>query len=119
MAKGSVRSSMILIAAGERLEVYRSLQDVPGELREKLLDATNRSESATILIADKRGREEIAKAVQGLPEAVRLRILEAWREDVEESLPPPLRFRHLRWLRWLLAGAAALICWLALEAGSK
>lgn len=47
--------------------MYRSIKDVPPPLRSKLIQSTNGSNSATILIADRKGREEIARAVRRLP----------------------------------------------------
>jgi hypothetical protein len=32
---------------------------------------------------------------------------------LEKALAPPLKFTWLRWVRWLLPIAAAVICWLA------
>jgi hypothetical protein len=45
----------------------RSLEDVPAALRTKLLESTNGLNSATILIADRKGKEELARAVRRLP----------------------------------------------------
>jgi hypothetical protein len=57
--------------------VYRSVDDVPGALRRQLLKSTNGPHSATILIADRRGRREIARAMRGAPAPVRRRIQSA------------------------------------------
>ncbi len=46
--------------------VYRSMEEVPHPLRSKLLKSTNSANSATILIADRRGREEIARVMRSL-----------------------------------------------------
>ena len=62
---------MVLISVGETEAVYRSVKDVPAPLRRKLLKCTNGLNAATILIADQRGREEIARAMQNLPSSRR------------------------------------------------
>jgi hypothetical protein len=49
--------------------MYRSMEEVPDLLRTKLLKSTNSPNSATILIADRRGRKEIAKVMRSLPGA--------------------------------------------------
>jgi len=46
--------------------MYRSMDEVPDPLRNRLLKSTNSPNSATILIADRRGRQEIAKAMRSL-----------------------------------------------------
>jgi hypothetical protein len=43
------------------------VKDVPPRLRTRLLKSTNGGNSATILIADRRGRVEIARALRKLP----------------------------------------------------
>ena len=65
--KGVVKTSTILISAGEMRSVYRSVEEVPDLLKQQLLRSTNGLNSATIVIADREGRKEIAKAIRNLP----------------------------------------------------
>src|SRR5437773_3428672 len=67
--KGVIKSSTILISSGETRTVYRSVEDVPDRLKRQLLRSTNGLNSATIVIADRQGRKEIAKAIRSLPAA--------------------------------------------------
>src|SRR6202035_1174646 len=55
-------------------QVYRSVSEIPDRLRKELEESTNSFNSATILIADRRGREEIVKALNGLPSSLRSRL---------------------------------------------
>jgi predicted amidophosphoribosyltransferase len=64
---GLFQTSTVLISAGGADLVYRSVDEVPARLRTQLLKSTNGANSATILIADQRGRKEIAKAMRKLP----------------------------------------------------
>src|SRR6185503_10935638 len=66
-AKGLVKTSTILISSGESQTVYRSVEEVPDSLKRQLLRSTNGLNSATIVIADRQGRKEIAKAIRNLP----------------------------------------------------
>ena len=59
---GMMKTSTILISANDTEGVYRSVQEIPEALRKKLLRSTNSVNSRTILIADRRGRQEIEKA---------------------------------------------------------
>jgi hypothetical protein len=43
------------------------VDEVPARLRQRLLKTTNGANSATILIADRKGRKEIDKAMRKLP----------------------------------------------------
>ena len=61
------QTSTVMISSGGADVVYRSVDDVPARLRSRLLKSTNGSNSATILIADRRGRKEIARAMRNLP----------------------------------------------------
>jgi len=54
--------------------VYRSVEEVPARLRSKLLKSTNSVNSATILIADRQGRKQIARAMRGLPSPIQRRL---------------------------------------------
>jgi hypothetical protein len=64
---GVFQTSAVLIAAQGADRVYRSMEEVPRPWRNKLLQSTNSSNSATILIADRRGREELARVMRNLP----------------------------------------------------
>jgi RNA polymerase subunit RPABC4/transcription elongation factor Spt4 len=91
---GLYQTSTVLISAGDSDLVYRSVEEIPVRLRTKLLKLTNGRNSATILIADRRGRREIAKAIRNLPG-------EAHRRLVAGSAPAPPA--------WLTPGRKKLI----------
>jgi hypothetical protein len=92
--------------------VYRSVDDVPAKLRTRLQRSTLSGNSGTILIADRAGRRQIAKALEAFPEAARSGVSRAI------SGRPPAR-RRRRWaillpaLGLLLALVASLAFWLA------
>src|ERR1700704_3477176 len=66
-SSGLFQTSTVLISTNGADLVYRSVDEVPARLRTKLLRSTNGANSATILIADRRGRREIARAMRNLP----------------------------------------------------
>jgi hypothetical protein len=75
------------VAAGETQAVYRSLKELPVELRRRLRRATNGANSGTILIADKRGREQIARAMRQLPaEQERQAAGRGWSPRVQQGI---------------------------------
>jgi hypothetical protein len=119
MQRVTVKTSTIFIAKGTKTRVYRSVQDVPAQLRKELEDSTNGFNSATILIADRRGREEILQALNGFPSGLRSRLASSLAPNPPNKvLPPPLSvrvFRYLRrnWAEILLPGAVGVIVWLA------
>lgn len=74
-ASGLFQTSTVLISSGGGRMVYRSVEEVPVKLRGKLLRSTNGANSATILIADRRGRKQIARAMRNLPSQAQRRII--------------------------------------------
>jgi hypothetical protein len=122
MHRFTLKTSTIFIAKGRKTRVYRSVKDVPQRLRRELEESTNGFNSATILIADRRGREEIVRALHGLPSALRSRIAPSLKaEPAPAAAPPPrtvppvVRFVQRNWMRIALPGVAALAAWAALS----
>ncbi len=123
MAVLTAKSSTIFVATGEGTSVYRSLKEIPAPIRRKLHQSMQGMHSATILIADKRGRDELIRALQGQPSNVRCRLLEAHRNQQQKSQPVPeshpgkrLRLHSLRsWLELLLPVAVGASLWLFIE----
>jgi len=99
--KGIVKSSTILISAGETQNVYRSVEEVPDSLKRQLLRSTSGLNSATIVIADREGRKEIAKAIRNLPAS----------ENPAEPSPKKLRPTLLHGIGIVLLFAAAVLIW--------
>jgi hypothetical protein len=66
---GVYRTSTVLISKGGGGHVYRSVDEAPERLQAQLRRSLNSANAATILIADRRGRQEISKALRGLPGA--------------------------------------------------
>jgi hypothetical protein len=112
---GAVKRSLVLIASGKTRAVYKSVKEVPEPLRRQLLKSTAGLNSATILIADRRGREQITRAIRSLPPAMQGRLLRLILGD--EAKPPARQFRlHplvLRTAAAILTGAASWLIWLA------
>ena len=85
MAQLTARSSTIFISAEGETKVYRSVNDVPEHLRKRLVASTQGVNAATILIADKRGREELVRALQGRPSGLQCRVVETLRSRKSEA----------------------------------
>ena len=85
MSRLTLKSSTIFISVGNKTEVYRSVDDVPPPLRKKLEQSTNGINSATILIADRKGKEEIVRAIRGLPSSLRSRLTSSLRNEARKE----------------------------------
>lgn len=119
MHRVTVKTSTIFIAKGGKTRVYHSVNDVPLPLRKQLEDSTNGFNSATILIADRRGREEILRALSGMPSGLRSRLaisLSSSQESMRKpsrKLWPAVEFLRRNWAEVLLPAAVGVIVWLA------
>ncbi len=112
----TARSSTIFISTENGTHVYRALGDVPAHLRRRLVESTHGLNSATILIADKRGREELVRALRGDPSDVHSRLVESLRcrqeppPNTEVSAPATSSVRN--WLEFLLPLMVGASVWL-------
>ncbi len=114
MPRVTVKTSTIFISVGDKTKVFRSVEEVPPPLRKKLEQSTNGINSATILIADRRGREEIVKAIRGLPSSVRSRLAGSLvsKDRPKPESPVSERAFWRNWAELLLPGAIGFIVWL-------
>ena len=119
MSRVTLKSSTIFISVGNKTEVFRSVDDVPPPLRKKLEQSTNSINSATILIADRKGKEEIVRAIRGLPSSLRSRLSATLRHEArQETSKVPNRLTAL-WQDWaeiMLPAVIGLAVWLLFTA---
>jgi hypothetical protein len=108
---GVFQTSTVLISTERANHVYRSVDEVPARLRNRLLKTTNSANSATILIADRRGRKEIDKAMRKLPANSQRRIVHSLLGG--EPVADPLGWLTPALRRWIAIGVAALAVLLA------
>jgi hypothetical protein len=120
MHRVTVKTSTIFIAKGDRTKVYRSVNEVPPRLRKELEASTNGFNSATILIADRRGREEIVRVLNGLPSNLRTRLASSLVERKPATQAVPRRtavvgFIVRNWVEILLPAAVGVVIWMAFK----
>jgi hypothetical protein len=127
MAHLTAKSSTIFISADGETKVYRSVEDVPEPLRKRLVESTHGVNAASILIADKRGREELVRALQGRPSDLQCRVVETLRSRKSEASASPQkasrwsqplwqRLRSLRtWVELLVPVAIGASLWFFIE----
>lgn len=120
MALVTAKSATIFIGTAGSTKVYHSVSDVPAPLRRRLHETTQSPTSATILIADKRGREELIRALQGEPSNVQCRLAETIRirhsEKAAIQKQSSSRKSARRWLELLVPVAIGASLWFLVDA---
>jgi hypothetical protein len=109
--RGTVKTSAILIADGRRTLVYRNVDEVPPELRRKLAESTAGSNAATVVIADRRGAQELLRAnIRALIEE-RLAAAPRFGALVRDDVVQTARFLRAHWLGFTVPMAAGFALW--------
>ena len=115
--RGTVRTSMILIAAGKRVRVFQRMEQLPASLRRKLVKSTSGANAGTVLIADRRGAHELiranAKALVEQPPERSGGFVALLREDFNQAL----QFMRAHWVLCCGGGVLAGVLWWALTSG--
>lgn len=62
MERGTVKTSAIFVATREGTEVYRTLEEIPAPLRGKVAKLTTDENATTVVIADRRGVQELLRS---------------------------------------------------------
>ncbi|HYP13976.1 MAG TPA: hypothetical protein VEQ63_08625 [Bryobacteraceae bacterium] len=87
----TIKTSTIFVTVGRHTHIYRSPKDMPPEIREKVKRTTSGTNTYTILIADRKGREKLM------------------RKRAEKRQPPPARGNALKVRRHWLELALVII----------
>ena len=113
-----LRTSTILVSVGNKVRIYRSAKQMPEQLRRRLEKTTTGTNSATILIADKRGREEILRAVRGRKEGLAAPIYNAVTRPfstVAAKSRADWLMAARRWAPLWVSAAAGAVVWCLLQ----
>ena len=109
----TIKSSTIFISIGKRTKIYRCVEDVPPTLRKRLEQSTSGMNSATILIADRNGREELIRSIQGLPSGVQTRVGPGRKRKASAAQPAAQLWKDYRhWIELSGVGVLGLALWL-------
>ncbi len=73
MSRITVKTSTVFVSVDRETKIFRSVDEVPPEWRRRFESANGGLKPQTILIADRKGREEILRSLQGQPSAVQTR----------------------------------------------
>ena len=64
METSTYKTSTIFVSTGQRTRVFRSIDEVPAALRKKLNDNIAGPNCRTLIVADRRGREYLFRALK-------------------------------------------------------
>jgi len=118
-ASGLFQTSTVLISADGADLVYRSVDEVPAALRNRLLKSTNGNNSATILIADRRGRKEIPRLLRKPPGVAQRRMVNAALRAAPRSRIRDWLTEYRQEVMWVLVFLVTLVLavWLLAHRG--
>ena len=122
----TIKRTTVYISMGDKTQVFRTPEDIPDSLRKHLVDSTRGMNSATILIADRGGRAEIRKILNGEPSPLKGRLRSDYlnqklgeSSSISLGLDTPARhglsLRGWGWRQWaelILPGAVGVGFWL-------
>ena len=63
MSEFTWKTSTVFVAIGEQTKVYRTMDEMPFAVRQRLSEKVKSWNSATIMIADQRGRDVLVRAM--------------------------------------------------------
>jgi len=110
---GVMKTSAVMIAAGEEQGFYHSVQDVPEPLRTQLIEITNSANAGTIVIADRAGKEQLTQVI-ARRDSARERPTTGNEPDGNIRGPNPrfpLPFRPpYTWIQWAAVALLLLAC---------
>jgi len=118
----TIKRTTVYISMGDKTQVFSSPDDIPAPLRKQLMHSTRGMNSATILIADRGGRAEIRKILDGQPSQLKSRLrADFLKRSVAEhpATPPKNAATHpsgsWHWRQWVelcLPAAVGIGLWL-------
>jgi hypothetical protein len=73
MSRITVKNSTVFVAVDDETRVFRSVDEVPPGWRKRFENPKGGLKPQTILIADRKGREEIMRSLQGQPSSIQTR----------------------------------------------
>ena len=73
MGRFTLKNSTVFVAVDDETKVFKSVDEVPPEWRKRFEHPKGGLKPQTILIADRKGREEIMRSLQGQPSSVQTR----------------------------------------------
>lgn len=102
MPDGQFKTTAVMVATKRRTSLYKAVDELPAEDRRRLQEAIHGDMSATILIADQRGQDEVARLLR-----------EAWvRRSARREEKSRKSAQFL--MRASLVAGAVLLGWVAL-----
>ena len=105
--KWVLRTSSVRVADKQGDRLYESLENVPAEMREKVIDALNGPDSQTILIANQKAYDQIAEGGEDLPDELR-RLKPALLRHRESHEPQAVETDG-SWKRLLAGGVVVIV----------
>jgi hypothetical protein len=111
MGTSTYKTSTILVSTGSRTRVFKSLDEMPGELRKRVSENIAGPNSRTLVVADRRGREYLMKALHSSAASVPVRKIRKNPGRVEREMPAGQYWIEIGLITLLGVASWALFTW--------
>jgi len=107
MPPTTYKTSTILISTGRRTRVFKSIEEMPDGLKKRVTENMAGPNSRTLVVADRRGREYLLKALKRAGEAS----VENRRKVYSDTLTRNYRKLSAWWVEIGLITMLGAACW--------
>jgi|SRR4051794_29367551 hypothetical protein len=107
MPPTTYKTSTILVSMGRRMRVFKSIEEMPDGLKKRVTENMSGPNSRTLVVADRRGREYLLKALKRAGEAS----VEKRKKVYSDTLTRKCRKLSAWWVEIGLITMLGAACW--------
>lgn len=107
MPHTTYKTSTILVSTGRRTRVFKSIEEMPAKLKKRVTENMAGPNSRTLVVADRRGREYLLKALKRAGEAT----VESRKKCYSDTITQNCKKLSAWWIELGLITMLGAACW--------